>query len=292
MTIKAAPSPFLTVGRDEDVLQPENQEGVKLSVELKVPAIKPERPRRSGGRRLIALLVVFFLTVLAILFFQSSISKISVIEISGNEMVPSEQIGQASNIQIGDSFFLIDTHRTAELIRSLDMIEEVEITKNFPGEVTIKVKEYKRVAYQINADGEREALLADGSAFPIQDRPIPLDKPILSGWANDNPMKLKLCAVLADIPDPLLADISEIVPEPTAAYEDKIRIYTKSQYEVSTRIQYLQDKLQYLGVLIAEWREQGVLSGELILMEQDRGIPFDNNENSKASKGQKDAKKR
>ncbi|WP_213587224.1 cell division protein FtsQ/DivIB [Paenibacillus sp. J2TS4] len=264
-------------------------------MQVKVPAIKPERPSKKGSRKVILLLVVFFLTVLAILFFQSSISKITVIEITGNEMVDSEQIGQASNIRVGDSFFLIDARKSADSIGELRMIESVQITKRFPGQVTITVQEHKRVAFQINAAGEREVLLADGSSHPAKDESIPLDKPIMTGWMDDNPMKAKLCSILADIADPMLADISEIVPDPSAAYEDKIRIYTKSQYEVSTRIEFLQEKLQYLDVMIAEWKEQNIHSGELILMEQDRGIPFEidsKKDISKDSGKQGEAKKR
>ncbi|WP_010270118.1 cell division protein FtsQ/DivIB [Paenibacillus senegalensis] len=246
-----------------------------MSAERKVPAIKPARPKKRTNRKRVILLVVFFVTLLAILFFQSSISKISEIEIVGYEMVSAEEIGQVSGITLGDSFFTIKDREVIANIEALQPVREAAIHKKFPGYVQIEVTEHERVAFTINDQGAREALLADGTAVPLEGLAIPLDRPILSGWEAGNPLMIELCSVLGSIAEPLLDDISEIVPDPSQAYEDKIRMYTKSQFEVSTRIALLAEKLQYFNLLVQEIKDQDIHAGVFTLMEQDRFLPVE-----------------
>lgn len=200
-------------------------------------------------------------------------------------MVSAEQIGQASGLSVGDSFFMFNEQDIINRIKQLQTIEEVAISKKFPGYVKVEVTEFKRVAFQINGEGQQEALLADGSTVPLNGLTVPLDKPILTGWDEDSPLKAELCAVLGSISEPLLSDISEIVPDPSQAYEDKIRIYTKSQFEVSTRIALLDAKLQYLDVLIQEIKDQDLHAGVFTLMEQDRFVPVESEPDSDEKEG-------
>ncbi|RAV19811.1 cell division protein FtsQ [Paenibacillus contaminans] len=261
-------------------------EGVRLSAaEPKVPAMKPESKKRRGSRALLILLVLFFVTVLIILFFQSPVSKLSEIEISGNELVSSETIGQASAVAVGDQFFAFSSGEVEKRIKKLPMIESVEVTKSFPGHMSIVVKEYPRVAFQFTSDGSVQVLLVDGSSTAVPVSGIPFDKPILSGWSDDDPLKLKLLQTLADIPPAILSDVSEIKPDPSDAYADKIKMYTRSQFEVSTTIGYLPEKLPYLGYMINSLKDQNKTSGVISMFEQVRGeaIPLDT--------GAKDTKK-
>ncbi|MNC46566.1 Cell division protein DivIB [compost metagenome] len=99
--------------------------------------------------------------------------------------------------------------------------------------------------------------------------------PILSGWAADNMLKAKLCLALSQVPQQYLSDISEIRPDPTTAYEDRIKIYTRSRYEVLTTIEYLPGNIQYLGFLTNELKERGKDSGVITMLEQIRHAPFE-----------------
>lgn len=253
------------------------EEGVSLSLDITVPAMKPApKPRRSGGK-LLGLVIVFFVTLFIILFFQSSISKISEIRIEGNDLVPAEEIQTASGIHIGDHFFTTQAALVKNRVKAHPFIETVEVTKDFPGIFTIKVKEFRRVAFQLAADGTKEVLLADGSALPVagQAANVPLDMPILSGWSPDDPLKSKLCAALAQVPPPMLSDISEIKPEPSVAYPDKIKLYTRSKFEVYTTIEYLPGNVDYLGYMTAELKERGKPTGIITMLEQIRHAPFE-----------------
>lgn len=58
-----------------------------------------------GSRKLLTILILLFVALLAVLFFNSSISKISEIQIEGTRFVTREEIGKAAAILVGDAFF-------------------------------------------------------------------------------------------------------------------------------------------------------------------------------------------
>lgn len=243
-----------------------------------IPAMKPDGPKeKRGGGKLRRLVIVFFITLFLILFFQSSISKISQIEIEGNELVSAEEIIAASGARAGDNFFTLGTSTVQNNVKKHPFIETAEAVKSFPGVLRIKVKEFRRVGFQLAEDGTKEVLLADGSALPVagQAANVPMDMPILSGWLADNPLKAKLCLALSQVPQQYLSDISEIRPDPSTAYEDRIKIYTRSRYEVLTTIEYLPGNIQYLGFLTNELKERGKDSGIITMLEQIRHAPFE-----------------
>ncbi|WP_409341238.1 cell division protein FtsQ/DivIB [Paenibacillus sp. MBLB4367] len=243
------------------------------AAEPKVPAMKPERKKRRGSRALLILLILFFVTVLVILFFRSPISKISEITISGNELVSADTIGQASAVAVGNHYFATSTGAVEKRVGKLPMIESVKVSKSFPGHLSIVVKEYARAAFQFKEDGTLQALLVDGSATTVPLSGIPFDKPILSGWRDEDPWKQKLLQTLAEIPSALLSDLSEIKPDPSDSYEDKIKIYTRSHFVVTTTVTYLPEKLPFLGAMINQLKDQNqnAGSGVIKLLEQDRG---------------------
>jgi cell division protein FtsQ len=250
----------------------------KVMDDHNIPVLKSAKPRKNGSRKLVYLVIGLFMTVLIILFFRSSISKVAQITITGNQLVPQAAIGQAARISVGDSYFSVSSSSIEQRVKSLKMIDSVKVTKKFPGLVHIDVKEYPRVAFALDADGVMEALLADGSKVSLKGLSIPMDKPLLTNWKDDDPLKAKLCGVLAQIPSALLSDISEIKPNPSAAYEDKIKIYTRSQFEVNTTVGFLLEKIPYLSSMINDMKEKNnISSGVLTLLESAYGEQIDKN---------------
>lgn len=241
----------------------------------RMPVLREERKKSRSSRKLIVFLLLLFVTLLAVLFFRSPLSKVSSIEIVGNAALSAETIGQAAGIENGDNYFGFRSSTIEQRVRQLAAVESVETSKSFPGSVRITVKEYPRVAFQILPSGEREMLLSNGLAIPVRDKSIVVDKPILSGWSADDPWKLKLCETLRKIPDKTLAEISEIKPAPTRTYEDKIKMYTRSQYEVYTTVTYLPEKMLYLEEMIAQMADKDVDSGVFELLEANTHIPFE-----------------
>ncbi|OCT17093.1 hypothetical protein A8709_24215 [Paenibacillus pectinilyticus] len=246
-----------------------------MSEDNKVPALPVPKPRARTNRKLLAFLFIFFITVLIILFFQSSLSRISHIEVEGNELLSSEVIGQASLIAVGDRYFSVSSSTIQARIAKLPMIKSAEVNKSFPGVIHITVEEYPKVAFQIDPDGKKQAVLADGGVIPLPPgSAIPLDLPILTGWSDQDPNKAALCKVLSDIPKSALSDVSEIKPDPSESYPDKIKIYTRSQFEVHTTIAYLPDKIDNLPGYVAGLQENHITNGVITMLEAEYHTPF------------------
>jgi cell division protein FtsQ len=154
------------------------------------------------------------------------------------------------------------------------MVKSVKVTKHFPGVLHIQVQEYPKVAFQLTADGKTQAILADGAVIDLPTGDVPLDRPILSGWTDNDPNKKQLCKVLGEIPAASLSDISEIKPDPSESYPDKIKIYTRSQFEVYTTIAYFPDKIDNLPAYIATLKENNISKGVIKMLEVDNHAPF------------------
>lgn len=246
-----------------------------MSEDNKVPTLPVPKPRTRTNRKLLSFLIIFFITVLIILFFQSSLSRISRVEVEGNVLLASEIIGQASQVAVGDRFFAVSSKTIGERISKVPMIKNATVKKTFPGVIHIQVEEFPKVAFQIDPDGKKQAVLADGSVIllPVGSG-IPLDMPILTGWSDNDPNKVALCKVLDEIPQSALSDVSEIKPDPSESYPDKIKIYTRSQFEIHTTIAYLPDKIDNLPGYIAGLVEDHITNGVITMLEVEYHTPF------------------
>jgi cell division protein FtsQ len=230
--------------------------------------MRPEKKQSRSSRRLLILLLFFFFVVLFILFFQSSISRIAEIKVQGNELASSEEIEQASGLMVGGHFFGFRSDVVLERIEAIPAVQTARMIKKFPGLIIIEVDEHPRVAFQYNTSGQLEAVLANGYAVPLPSGVI-VDKPVLTGWENDNEWRSKLCQTLVAIPESKLSFLSEIRPSSSTSYPDKIKIYTRSHFEVYTTVTYLPDKMEILYALIDEMKQKGVQSGVFELLEVD-----------------------
>lgn len=224
--------------------------------DLRMPVLpKADKPPKRSYRKLTAVIVLFFLILFGVLFFQSSISRIGKIEISGNAMALTEDIAAASGLQPGDHFFGFRVRTVRQRVLQIPILAEVTVIKKFPGLVRIEVEEQPKVAYELESDGKLSMILANGYKLPAGPLSVP-DRPLLAGWPDGDPLKAKLTEKLAKIDDRLLFDLSEIRPAPSDHFPDKIRMYTRSHYEVIARIDNLPEKIELLDDLIYKQREK------------------------------------
>lgn len=225
----------------------------------RLPRLSEPKKRKNRSGKIIFLLVLFFLILLAVLFFRSDLSKVEQIEIAGTRYTTLAQVEQALAVKEGDSFFSATAGALKERILKLPYVSEAVVTKSFPGDVTVEIREFEEVAYSLDSDGRIVAMLENGlTVAPHADEPIRY-LPILSGWEQGSEPLQEMAALLASIPGPVLADISQIKPDPSRSYPGRIRIYTRSYFEVITTVEYLPDKLDYMRAIIAEY-EPGIIT--------------------------------
>ncbi|WP_166243840.1 cell division protein FtsQ/DivIB [Paenibacillus turpanensis] len=242
-----------------------------------IPTLKKGAAKKRSSRRLLMLLFVFFIILLAVLFFQSSVSKISAIEIQGNKWVETSRIQEAIGIKPGDHFFSISAEQLELRLKTFEVVEKATVSKRFPGRIFIEVYEYPEVAFQLNEAGAMNVILQNGTALPLTAGMV-VDKPILTGWdlnEQTEALKAKLTETLASIDPALMEDVSEIRPDVSESYPDKIKLYTRSHYEVTTTIGYLPKKIVYLRDYIYEMKQQNMTMRKIIMLESDYSEELD-----------------
>ncbi|CAM3575033.1 cell division protein FtsQ/DivIB [Marinicrinis lubricantis] len=240
-----------------------------------IPAMKTGNKPKKANKKIRLLVFMFFIALMAVLFFRSSLSEISSIEIKGNHYVSEEELMAAVQVENGDSYFLVNEQEIENDIMELKEIRHAKVTKSFPGRMTVEVEEFPGVAYEVKSDGTIVLLLANGTQVSASSQQMELDKPLLTGWEGRDAEKVELSSTIGEIPSKLLADISEIKPLPsTTSYKDKILLYTRSGFEVITTISYLKDKIDLLPDIIYELRSQDITSGEISMLEAIIHRPF------------------
>lgn len=237
-------------------------------METRIPALKPAPVEKRRSSKLAFVLAALFLVVMAVLFFQSSLSKVTEIEVRGTRHTDPEEVRRVAGVEVGDWFFVPSAAELERRVGALPAVEKVTVSRHFPGLLIIEVQEYPEVALERSAGGELSVVLANGLNVDPRDAVLP-DKPVLTGWDADDPNRKALLRVLGDMPPELLGDVSEIVPDPSKAYPDRIKLYTRSRFEVITTVSKMKEKIPYLDEIV-ENREPGVIT----MLEVDTYTPF------------------
>lgn len=218
-----------------------------------MPHLAKPKPNRRGSGKVALLILALFGVIALLLFFRSDVSKIDAIDVTGIRYTPLSDVGQALGVAEGDSFFAASAETLRERVAALPCVAEARVAKKFPGRIVIEIEEYPEVAYVLGPAGEFGALLANGAEVPLLEGEPVRNLPILSGWESGSDLLVQMAGVLAGLPAPLLADISQIKPEPADAWPDRIRMYTRSYFEVVTTIGYLPDRLDYMRAIIHDY---------------------------------------
>lgn len=235
-----------------------------------IPVLKNNKPRKvKTSRKIIFILMFMFLALLSVLYFRSPISRVSDIQFQGNVFTTSEQLLKAGDLQVGDQFFGVSASTLKKKLLDINSIQNITVDKHFPGVIQIQIQEYPTVAYELGEDGSLKAILSSGAKVSVNSSGVAVEKPILTQWNAEDPYRLELSQVLGVIPNQLTSDISEIMPSPTVSFPDRIKLYTRSKFEVITAVSLLKDKVEYLNQVI-ETEEPGLIT----MLEADSYVPF------------------
>ncbi|MBB6673216.1 cell division protein FtsQ/DivIB [Cohnella nanjingensis] len=235
----------------------------------RIPAIKREPAERRRGGKLLWIVIALFVIVLVVLFFRSSLSRITDIEVTGNAYATRAEIEQALGVQAGDSFFSPSAKTLERRVEQLQSVHLAQAKKRFPGKLTIEVQEYAPVAVELDGSGKLGLVLENGLVLPAKEGTALPNKPVLAGWKADDPQRLALCQVLGKIQEGQLSDLSQISPDPSKAYPDRIKLYTRSRFEVITTVGKLGEKIPILNELV-ENREPG----QVVMLDSDTYRPY------------------
>jgi cell division protein FtsQ len=241
-------------------------------IQERIPQVKQQRPKRNGNRKLVFLLVLFFLTVLTVIFIRSPYSKIHEIQVYGNDIYSAEQIVKASGIAIGTQFLNVWESSVQQRLKPLEGIRQVELQRRFPGVIELHVTEYRRVAFWAGQDGSRYPLLENGMVLKQADfSSRVVDRPLISSWPSPELLP-HLAKALARLSPAILSEISDIALTPTGYDKQRVTLFMRDGNEVRSVVYNLDKMLKWYPAIVKELPKN--TKGVLSLFEQPWFVPY------------------
>ncbi len=228
------------------------EKGQVVTIEDRIPKLKEKR-KQKANRRFVFYILLFFLMLLVIVYFQSPLSHVRDVHVSGNIHIPEEDIIKLSGLNDETSYWKVSETEISKKVKKHIQIKEAEITKKWPNLVEIKVTEYNRTGYVYN-DGKYFPLLESGKLLPGVKSGLPADAPLLVDWQHDETLQ-EMAAELHKLPDSVKNRISEIHLAPEEADPLHLQIFMNDGYEVSATIRTFAEKMAAYPSIVEELPE-------------------------------------
>lgn len=236
---------------------------------------KRKRVTKKNNGKLILFIFVFFLLIAIVIFLNSSISKISNIQIIGIDLLTEEEIYKKADINLDMYYFFADPDSIESNLKELDIIKEVEVTKKFPGILTILAVEQEFVAYFKKSEHEWVPVLENGSLYNKEYNEDFFDRPLITKW-TDMDLISDLASELSEIKPSILEEISEITQNPQEDELNRLLVYTREGYRIHINIEDLSENLNLYPEIIEGICDKTDNKGDIFLLESFRFVEFNN----------------
>ncbi|OEF99529.1 hypothetical protein BHF71_08580 [Vulcanibacillus modesticaldus] len=249
--------------------------------EQSFPIYQKRRVKRKRNKRLVGLIILFFLFIAIIIYLKSPISRIAEIEISGIDLLSENDIYKTADLRIGMYYLPIRTNSIKRKLLELEEVKEVNVTKQFPSKLVIQVIEEQPIAYLLNEDGVWLPILENGYIFNGNSEKNFLDRPLVTKWDDVNKIP-KLVEELGKIKPSILVEISEIWQsrDLNATFDSsRLIIFTREGYRVHVLLEELGDKMNLYPAIINNLKTKTTKLGDIYLLESMRFEEFDDDNN-------------
>ena len=233
-----------------------------IDIEDRIPTLRDRRKKRTN-RKFTLLLVLFLMTLLGLLYFQSPYSLVQKIHVDGATLASSESYIKKSGIETGQSMWEIRTSSAEKLIQSNEWVKSVQVKRSGLTSVHIQIEEWQKAAYMETAD-DVQMVLGNGELFKTNEKFPPIDAPLLSGF-EDETVRLRLVKALAELDENIFSMISQIESVPSESDPYRIRLFMNDGNEVRAIIPSFAKKINYYTALLAQIDEdeKGVIDLEV-----------------------------
>jgi cell division protein FtsQ len=218
------------------------KKGKVISLEDRVPNLKLQR-RKKANRRLLSLLIIFFLLFLSIVYFQSPLSHVRKINIVGNSVYTDEQLTALSGITKKTNIWKVNEEKIEKKINKLVEIKSVKVKTQLPSQVTMQIEEWDRIAY-IMTKGQMFPVLENGEILKEKSAGTTIDSPVLVDFSSSK-MTKEMIIALNKIPEEVLNSISEIHYSPKKTDQYHIELFMNDGFEVSASLRSFSEKMSH-----------------------------------------------
>lgn len=221
-----------------------------VSIEDRIPRLKHER-RKKRNRRLITYLSVFFFLLSIIVYFQSPLSQIDKISVKGNQNVTDDEIIKRSGLTSETNIWMMKKSEVMDRLKDDSFIKEVEMKRKLPRSVEIHINEYKLVGY-IKKENLYLPVVENGQVLSDRHQEhMDANAPLLVNFTEDQYIE-SMAQELDELPTSIFELVSEVHWNPSDDHKNKILLYMKDGYVVSTAIREFAKKMVVYPSIISQ----------------------------------------
>lgn len=233
-----------------------------IDIEERIPSMRKKR-RRKTNRKFSFILVVFVLLLLAILYFQSSLSRIHQIKVNGFSFYDEQFYEEASGLETDGSLWGFSRKDVVTKMKAIEGVKDVSVQRKWLRDVEIDITEWDKVAY-VEDRGQYSLLLENGELFTSENQLLEDEAPILNGFEKEEDRK-RISAQLMKLDDDVYPLISEIILTGTKIDPDTITVYMNDGFEIRAIMSNFADQMTYYPDITAQLHdyEKGVIDMEV-----------------------------
>ncbi|WP_010286563.1 cell division protein FtsQ/DivIB [Kurthia massiliensis] len=225
---------------------------------------RPPKPMNKQTKKYMLIMGMLGICLLALLYLQLPISHIEKITVKGAALQPSTYYEQKSGLHVNESLWGYRNEEVITRLKQEKTVQSVTVSRKWPSDIHIRVKEYKPVAYVRNDTDRLEYVLENGAILPMNKEATEIDMPIMTSFKSAE-LREKTVVELAKLDEELLHSISEVTPNMSQDYTDGVRLYMTDGYIVQGDLKNLAEKLQYYPTMIEQLKKENKKKGALIL---------------------------
>ena len=233
-----------------------------IDIEERIPSMREKR-RRKTNKKFLFVFTIFVVALIVILYFQSPLSRIKEITISGATLHDQTFYKERSGLLVDEPLWGFRTQSVENSLLEHDVVKDVSITRKWPNHIEINVSEWGTIAY-IEDKGNYNLLMENGELFPSEMLSPESDVPVLNGF--DNPeIRKQMSVQLMKLESDVYYLISEILFTGTEEDMESLTIYMDDGYEVRAIIPTFSQKMDYYPDVTAQLNglEKGVIDMEV-----------------------------
>ncbi|PTE30022.1 cell division protein FtsQ/DivIB [Staphylococcus equorum] len=186
--------------------------------------------------------VLLFIIILILIYMFTPLSKISSVEIKGNDNVSKSAINKAIDVKDNSRMYTYSTSKATDKLKENKLIKSVKITKQMPNKLTIEISENQIVGMTKKKDNY-VPILENGTELKNYDGNATDDGPILVGFEKEE--KEKIINELAKMPANVRGMIAEIKYDPQENLQNQIKLFTSDDIQILGNLNTIANKMKY-----------------------------------------------
>ncbi|MFD1928959.1 cell division protein FtsQ/DivIB [Sporosarcina siberiensis] len=233
-----------------------------IDIEERIPSMREKR-RRTTNKKFLFVIIIFIIALLIILYFQSPLSRINKVTISGANLYEEEFYINESGLIKDEPFWGFKKNAVEKALSEIEVVKKVVVTRKWFHDIEIKISEWGTIAY-VEEKGQYSLLMENGELF-TPETIVPEDEiPVLFGF-SDVEIRKQLSKQLVKMEVEVYHMISEILFSGTDEDMESLIVYMDDGYEVRAIIPTFAESMEFYPDITAQLNdvEKGVIDMEV-----------------------------